>query len=694
MNARHLFGVASLGGMLALAACSGGNSAGSLPAAGTSGRTQPSTNGSTAAPTSSPSTPSITQAFTITVPPASAAPAGKHRQYVSSNTGSVRIALQSVNGQASILSTLAVTSSATPGCVTSAAGLTCTIAAAAALGNDVFAISTYASSDGTGTILATATVSAVVSTTPASAIALTLAGVPSQLGFSPATLPLVNDGAIHRYPIVVNALDASGATIVGSSPYQSPVTLTIANDPTHALSLSTSVVEAPGTVVTVTFDGSRALSNAAIVASSTGMTTARLAAAPLTFSPGSFFEYDDQTGGAAVTTVQTGFSGTFTATLANASDGTATTLAGPLGSGSAVTTIIPSTTFDVTSLAVGNGTFTAQVPVTIAPHPGAYTTFGQPHVFLQPFGLVRAANGVLWTADAENGALVSLDPSSGTYTSYPVDPSDSGPTSLAFDAAGKLWFADGSQIGEFNTATDTFVDYTTGLGPNARVASIALGPSGTMAFYDEEGNNPPAFVGQPSSFGFISTATGAIAEYATPDNTTPNTASESMTLGPDGAEWFSDGTNGSIGRIDSAGNFAIYPIANPSSPNYTPELVLAAPDGNIWFAGANPGLVQGYYGTLNPASHAIALYATESAEFDALILGSDHNLWFAARPQAGTFFAAQDTIGVINVTTHAGYFYPAIVPEFAVIAGLVDPGNRTLYMLDNAYGQIGKVPFK
>jgi streptogramin lyase len=689
----------ALGALAGIAACSGGGGT-SLPAGSLSGGSQPSQTTATATPSanpvatpSAPSTAAITQTFTITIPARTATHMRGRRQSISSSAGSVRIAVQSVNGQPSALATLAATAPGSSGCVTALTGTTCSFAAAAELGDDVFVVSTYASSNGTGAVLASTAIASVVSSVAAHAIALTVAGVPTSIGFSPIALPLVNDGAIHRYAVTLDALDASGAIIVGSTPYQSPVTLTIANDPTHALSLSTSIVEDPGTVVTVTFDGSRDLMNAAIVASVDGL-TANLSAAPLKFSPSALLVYDDQVGGAAITIAQAGFAGAFTATLANPNDGKVTTTAGPLGSGSAVATVRPATTFDVTSMSVNNGLFTAQVPVTIVPQPGPYTAFGQPHVLLQPYGLVRQANGILWTGDTQNGVLVAFNPATGTYASYPVDPNDNGPTSLAFDTAGNLWFADRTQIGKFNTTTHTATDYSAGLGSNARVTDIALGPSGTMAFYDEETNNPPLFGGNPSAIGFISTSTGAIHEYATPDMTTPSAPSESLTLGPDGAEWFADASSGSIGRIDAAGTYAIYRVADPASPNYQPDILLSAPDGNIWFAGLNNILGEGFYGTVNPTTHAVALYPIESAEFDAFIVGSDHNLWFAARPEQSFFYSSQDTIGVINVATHAGYFYPAIVPQFGVVAGLVDPGNRTLYTLDNAYGRIGEVPFK
>jgi len=690
----------------ALVACSGGGSTpapASNSATATPVATASPTPVATVKPTPTPTpvattTAAITQTFTLTVPPASSASARTRRpSYVSTNTGSIRIAVQSVNGAPSTVSaTIAKTAAGAPGCRASSAGITCSIVAAAALGVDIFAIATYASSDGSGVPLATTTITATITSVSAPPISLSPEGMPATIAFSPAFLPLVNDGAIHRYTLTIDALDASGATIVGRSPYQSPVSLQIANDPTHALSLSTASVAQPGTIVTVTFDGSRQLAAASIVATETGLTPVTLAAAPLTFSPPSLMLYDDQTGGVADTISQSGFEGTFTTSLANPADGRVVQTQGTLGSGSVVASVVPKTTFDVTSLSANNGSYAGSIPVTIIPRPGAYTAYGPAHRLGAPVGLVQAPNGLLWTADAQSGSLTSFDPANGTYASYVVDASDSGPTSLAFDASGLLWFADRSLVGSFDTTTHAIATYGSGLAADARVLSIVAGAPGTMWFYDEESNNVPGFSGNPSAFGTIATATGKIHEFPSPDSAVPVVAFESMTLGPDGALWFADGSAGAMGRLTSAGLYSTVRLASTSSPNFAPHVVLAAPDGNIWFAGANSGLGQGFVGTVNPSTHAVAEYPAGggSAEFDAFIVGSDHNLWFAGRPKQGSFFNSQAEIGVVNPATHASYAYPAIVPQFAVPTGLVDTGNRTLYVLDNGYGEIGKVPFQ
>jgi virginiamycin B lyase len=689
MTIRHVAAGAALLAICALDACGGGTSGGaSLPA----------TVKATPTPTGAPSS-QIVESFTLTVPAASS-PTAHVRQprYVSANTGSVRIAVQSVNGATSSLAPVVATVvSGASGCTAGTGGsLVCTISVPAAVGFDVFAVSTYQSSNGTGAALATTNVAETVTASNPTPVALSLGGVPASMAFSPTVLPLVEDGAIHRFPVTLEAVDASGATIVGAAAYASSISLQILGDPTHALSLSTQSVTQPGTVVTVTFDASKGLQNGSIQATGASV-TASLTAAPLSVSPMPVLVYDNQTNGVPVTLTQAGFTGTFTASLASAADGSVTVAAGPLHSGSAIATVVPNTIFDVTQLIVGNGAFTAPVTVTIAPQPGAYTAYGSEHRYLNPIDMVEAANGTFWTADQGTGNVDSFNPSTQTYTTYAVDPSDQGPYGVALDAQGNVWFADGPQIGELTPTTSNVQLFTTGLNPNANVTSIVAGQSGTMWFYDQ-GTNQSLNVGQPSWFGSISTSTDAITEYATPDNATPTNpdgqAYMQMVLGPDGAIWFLDGSAAAVGRIATNGSYTITPVGTPALPTPYPLQLVVGPDGNIWFAEQSSSGATAL-GTVAPSTFAVSLYPTATEGIvTALTVGSDHNLWFTFVQGAG-FYSSATNFGVANPTTHAVYVYPTTpLPQFTTVGGIIDRGDRTLWVLNTSFGQVGEVPFK
>ncbi len=569
-------------------------------------------------------------------------------------------------------------------------------------GDDLFSVATYQSTNGTGVVLASSSIAAT-SGTGSTVVTLDLGGVPAAVSFSPARLPLVDDGTVQKVPVVVNAADASGATIIGSAAFQSPVDLEIQNDPAGALALSTSSVQTPGTVVTVTYNSMKALSDATIIARDNGMQPGTLTAAPLVVNPMPVTLLDDSSS-QAVSLSEAGFTGTFTASLAHAADATLTLTPGALGSGSAVATIVPRVTFDVTTLNVSDGSLTAAVPVQIVPDHGTYAAVGAQHTLASPTNIVRASNGTIWTGDSSNGNLVAFNPSSGTYTSYNVDPSDEGPYAVALDASGNVWFADGPQIGEFNPGTQATTTYSTGLQANSWVTDIIAGPSGTMWFYDQ-GDPSSNLNASVTAFGSIATASGTIAEFPTSNLAGPvspalgstQTTGMSMALAADGSIWFADTSNDAIGHLNtSSGAIGETKLGAPAYPQQAPQEVTITSDGKVWFSSYSPTSGTATIGFVNPSSGGVTYYPVSSSpgQATAMFAGADGNLWFAVTPMMGTFYSAQQEIGIVNPATGAVYVYStAILPQFATAASIVDTSG-TFWILDRSYGQIGKVTFK
>jgi streptogramin lyase len=569
-------------------------------------------------------------------------------------------------------------------------------------GNDLFSVATYQSSNGTGAVLASTAIVAA-SGTGGAVVTLDLGGVPAALSFSPARLPLVDDGAVQQIPVVVNVTDASGATIVGSDAYQSPVDLEIQNDPAGALALSTSSVAKPGTVVTVTYNSMKTLTQASIVARDNGMQPASLVAAPLVVNPLLVTILDDATS-QTVSLSEGGFTGTFTGTLANPADGTVALASGSLGSGSAVATIVPKVTFDVTSLNVNDGSTTFGVPVQIVPDHGPYAAVGAAHTLQTPTNLVQASNGTLWTSDSSNGNLVSFNRTSGVYTTYNVDPSDEGPYAIAFDASGNIWYADGPQIGEFNPSTQAVTTYSTSLQANAWITDIIAGPNGTMWFYDQ-GNSSSNLYASVTEFGSIVTASGAITEYPTSNLAGPVSPSLestlasglSMVLASDGSIWFADTANDAIGHLNTkTGAVTETKLGAPAYPQQAPQQVTTTSDGKVWFSSYSPTSGTGTIGYIDPSSGNVTYYplSENQGQATSMFVGGDGNIWLAITPMSGTFYASQQDIGIVNPGTGAVYVYPAaILPQFSDAVSVVD-ASGTFWILDSAFGQIGKVSFK
>src|ERR1017187_5657992 len=101
---------------------------------------------------------------------------------------------------------------------------------------------------------------------------------------------------------------------------------------------------------------------------------------------------------------------------------------------------------------------------------------------------------------------------------------------------------------------------------------IAAGPDGALWFTNQANN----------SIGRITTG-GVVTNYTGTGISGPN----GITVGPDGALWFTNNGNASIGRITTGGVVTNYTGTGISQP----DGITAGPDGALWFTNANNGSV-------------------------------------------------------------------------------------------------------
>src|SRR5215471_7543488 len=123
------------------------------------------------------------------------------------------------------------------------------------------------------------------------------------------------------------------------------------------------------------------------------------------------------------------------------------------------------------------------------------------------------------------------------------------------------------------------------------VAPDVLGAAGTVTFYTGTGiDDGYGIVAGPdgalwftnhgnSTIGRITTA-GVITSYTDPSINLP----QGIAAGPDGALWFANNGNNSIGRITTAGNVTNYTYTGPLMP---PIAITVGPDGALWFTASN-----------------------------------------------------------------------------------------------------------
>ena len=197
----------------------------------------------------------------------------------------------------------------------------------------------------------------------------------------------------------------------------------------------------------------------------------------------------------------------------------------------------------------------------------------------------------------------------------------------------------------------------------AHPESITAGPDGAL-WFTNEGN---------SSIGRI-TAAGSITNYTDPSISEPF----NITAGPDGALWFTNLGNHSIGRITTAGA-----ISNYSDPNYShyssqPLDITAGPDGALWFTNGDHTI-----GRITTTGQITDYPVPTSGDADnpyGIAAGSDGAVWYT--DANGNAIGRITTGGAVTVYTD-----PIISQPDGITAG----PDGALWFSNEGTGTIGRI---
>jgi streptogramin lyase len=203
-------------------------------------------------------------------------------------------------------------------------------------------------------------------------------------------------------------------------------------------------------------------------------------------------------------------------------------------------------------------------------------------------------------------------------------------------------------------ATGPITNFT-GPGVDAPTGIVA-GPDGAM-WFTNQGNNS---IGRITTAGVITNFTGTGIDQ--PDH---------VVAGPDGSMWFTNEGNNSIGKITTGGVVSTYTGLGIDSP----EGITVGSDGNIWFANSGNSSI----GRIT-TSGFVTNYT--SPDIDApvgIVAGSDGNLWFAN---------SEGLIGSLSTAGNVLASYQLAGPATGEIAAGPD---GDIWVLIETYGQIAKV---
>jgi streptogramin lyase len=302
-------------------------------------------------------------------------------------------------------------------------------------------------------------------------------------------------------------------------------------------------------------------------------------------------------------------------------------------------------------------------------------------------GIATGPDGALWfTLNKALGRITT----GGTISTVPLPEADgtNDPVAIALGSDGALWFTvdAGCDCGQNSyfagrigrmTADQKITEFpvTTDSFPNA----MTLGPDGALWFTEQ--------FGAKNKIGRITTG-GKLVEFVIP---TQNGFPVGITSGPDGAVWFTESA-GKIGRITPAGKITEFVIRAKGS---YPFGITSGPDGALWFTdrGTNEigritlkGKIRGF------------VIPTPASDAGAITKGPDGALWFTESGRiAGSDWCSlrkrpAGCASEIGRITTAGTITEFLIPSWnASPAGIAVGPDGAVWFTESGANQIGRI---
>lgn len=266
---------------------------------------------------------------------------------------------------------------------------------------------------------------------------------------------------------------------------------------------------------------------------------------------------------------------------------------------------------------------------------GAVREFSIPTPRSGPQGIVWGPDNAVWFTEAYADQLGRLDPTTGHITEFPVPQLGSEPGMMAVGGDGALYFAENTfgSIGRFTPRTGLFQTFGLSTGPTP---DLTLGPDGAIWFTSAWGG--ALEIGRLSAGGGIAFFQDK-AQFG-------DATSDRIVVGTGGALWFTQTGSSALGRVTTAGSFSQIAVAGGPA-----HALAAGAGGNLWFGLYSPGI-----GLVTKTGQSRVFTAEDhvvDSPIEDIVAGPDKNMWFT--------LPGIDRIGRLTPT--------GVRSEFAILSG-------------------------
>ncbi len=288
---------------------------------------------------------------------------------------------------------------------------------------------------------------------------------------------------------------------------------------------------------------------------------------------------------------------------------------------------------------------------------------------IRPGVIASDGRGNEWFAECDS-TIASIDESTKKFSQFNTSAAQSCGGGVALGRNGNgMWFTDynDGKVGFIDLKSHAFYVYQT---PTSRSypIDITAGPDNAMWFTESAAGPHGSKRGKIGRVD-LSVHPYKITEYKLPLDGGIATPYE-ITLGSDGALWFTDPNSDRIGRITTSYRISFYPVLTGSQPLG----ITSGPDEALWFTAFGTGRI----GRMDTTGN-FSLFGTPNyGAYPALVTKHDSDLWFTEE--------GADKIGCINSTSHAirKYSLPWNSQPYGITLGsdgklwFTEPGTNAL----------------